>query len=133
MSQYLDAIVNATLTIVGALVLYFIKSWFDEVKKSIVALQNEIEKRDKRFFEFADKVANRYRGIENGINLLGASVKQIEKDVAKLEGAQDISQKQLIDMVTKVERASARIDAAFRFIDNAHKRATDTGPTYVRE
>jgi hypothetical protein len=42
-----------------------------------------------------------------------------------VEGGQEIMQKHLLEVAAKVERSTGRIDAAFRFIDGSHKRASD--------
>ncbi len=114
----LKTVAGVAATLVTGLITYLVKNYFDSIRTAIVENQKDSKEKFKVLLE-------RQRKMEIAVTSMNENVKELIKDVARIQGYQDNMQNQISDVVAKVEKATGRLDAAFRFIDGANKRATD--------
>lgn len=117
--------IGAAGTLLGSIFLFLVKFYFTKIKEALEALDLKINENQRKSEKAYNKVTERLRSIEVNQAKISTTIESIIKDVSRIEGGQEILQQNVSEMATRVERASGRIEAAFRFIDNAHQRATD--------
>jgi len=119
------AIVGVIGTGLGSLLVFLVKSYFSKIKEALETLEKKANERAKKTDQILDKLIERQKTLEITVSNIQIMSIQHAKDIARVEGGQDILQKNLSEVVSKVERSTGRIDAAFRFIDGTHRRASD--------
>ena len=112
-------------TVFVSIITFIVKIYANKIKYALEALEDNGNAISKRAEEQHNKMLDRQRIIEIAYSEQKIQLQQLIRDVSRVEGGQEVIQKHLTETSEKVAMASGRIDAAFRFIDNAHRRATD--------
>ena len=128
-SDALKAIFGLLATLIGSGLIALVSSYFKRIKEAILAADQSSVERDKSLREDLKEslktITDRQRKLELSVAKLETSNNQIIRGEARNEGALNMIQNSLKDLIVKVEQTSGRVDAAFRFIDGAGRRSTD--------
>lgn len=112
-------------TLIGSGIIFLVRNYFSKIQESIKTNSDESKERSKEFSIITNKIMDRQRRLEMEFIGIGKNISELSKDISRIEGSQNIMRSGLSEVSSKVERATGRIEAAFRFIDNANQRATD--------
>lgn len=111
-----DPISSLALTLVGTFVTGGIGLFYWAIKKYLTDISKKLG--DLQEKEAANTVA---------LTRIDARTEAQGKDIARVEGAIETMRKTQAETAEKVVKATSRLDAAFRYIDGAGKRASDIG------
>lgn len=125
--KVLDIVYGVVVTLISATFIYLVKSYFDKIREAIIEIDKKTKQNSQDSKAGYNSISRHQRDLELSVNTLQSTLKELSRDLARMEGAQTNMQIQLSEVIAKVEKATGRLDAAFRFIDGANKRASDFG------
>ena len=123
--QVAIAVLGVVGTVLGSLLVFLLKSYFGKIREALETIEKRAKERNKEIDKVLDKTNERLKSLEISSSNIDIGMRQLVKDVARVEGGLDVMQRGQSEVVSKVERSIGRIDAAFRFIDGANRRASD--------